>query len=422
VISRDLFASYVRDALARFYDHAHLQTHPLVSLLVRQSAPEETRGQALRQLLTGAIESLRPAPTIPFGRPEWLGYRVLRLRYVESLNQGEICLELGIGRTSCYRHHQEAFEAVVSMLWERYERDAARQGGSDRATGLGPGELAREEAVKIARASQREAVSLTDVLQGVKLTIQPLAEQQGIDLVFEAPSSLPVTYGDPAMLRQIILDVLTEAMGLVARGELRLCVSLCNGEGETIWQVRGLDESSLGGRDTEHMSSFLVSRSLLNVYGGRFWIDRGSGEPVLSFAVPTARPKTILIIDDDLEAIGLYRRYLAARQFVVQMARRGDELQALLAETMPDLILLDVLMPREDGWNILQRLKATPETANIPVVICSVLSQPRLALALGAAAVLQKPIDQEMLLQTIQGCLSREDSGERTHPAGIADT
>lgn len=418
MISREIFSSYVRDALARFYDYAHLQTHPLVSLLVLGGSPDETKGQTLRQLLTEAIEALKPEAAIPFGRPGWLAYRVMRLRYMESLSQDEICQELGIGRTSCYRHHQEAFEAVVSILWERYERDAALRG--QKTPGLAPNELAREEAIKVARASQREAVDLNDVLEGVRLTIQPLAEQQGITLTIEAPSPLPMTYGDPALLRQIVLNVLTEAMGLAAGKALRLSVS--QRAGETVWQVRALDESKVGEQDAQHMPRFAVSRSLLSVYDGRLWLQKEKEVLVLSFTVPTARPWTILIIDDDLETTDLYRRYLPAREFAVQVARRGAELNALLAEATPDLILLDVLMPREDGWNILQRLKNTPETADIPVVICSVLSQPRLALALGAAAVLQKPIDQETFLQTIRSFLIREDSEGRTHPGGHADT
>ena len=73
-------------------------------------------------------------------------------------------------------------------------------------------------------------------------------------------------------------------------------------------------------------------------------------------------------------------------------------------------MLLDVLMPQEDGWDILQSLKTLPETASIPVVICSVLSQPHLALALGAAEVLRKPISEETLLATVKKVLALEDT------------
>ena len=62
-------------------------------------------------------------------------------------------------------------------------------------------------------------------------------------------------------------------------------------------------------------------------------------------------------------------------------------------------------MPREDGWMILQRLKVLPETAHLPVIIYSVLSQPSLALALGAVAVLRKPVEEAPLMRAIEDVL-----------------
>lgn len=143
---------------------------------------------------------------------------------------------------------------------------------------------------------------------------------------------------------------------------------------------------------------------------------------MLCFTIRAIKPKTILIIDDDGDTISLYQRYLQGQDYVLQVAQSGDQAQALIAGGVPDLILLDVLMPREDGWDILQRLRAAPETASIPVVICSVLSQSRLALALGAVEVLGKPLDQAALLRTVQRLLSRQGSAEGAHRAGPSGT
>jgi CheY-like chemotaxis protein len=91
----------------------------------------------------------------------------------------------------------------------------------------------------------------------------------------------------------------------------------------------------------------------------------------------------------------------------VRSARTTAELRVQLGEELPDLVLLDVLMPREDGWDMLNYLKKEPATSNIPVVICSVLSQPSLALSLGAEEVLRKPIQEETLVKTVQRVLDR---------------
>jgi len=422
VLPKDLFARYVKDALASFYDPVHLQTHPLANLLLSHHDPQQTRGQRLRELLREAIESLRPEASVPFGNPEWLGYRVMWLRYIKSLEQTEICRELALSRTSFYRSHQEAFEAVVSVLWEAYERERLTAGDHEvRVPDAAAEGLAKEEAIKVAHVAHRQLVDLGHVLEGATRTIMPLAEQQGITLQMSAPEVLPATFGDPAMFRQIILDVLTEGIKLLEANRLELEVTR---EGkETVWRVRGLDGAKVSINEAGDIAGFVVSRGLLSVYGGRLWLQKDEqGCPVLCFTIPAIKPKTILIIDDDGDTISLYQRYLQGQDYVLQVARSGDQAQALIAGGTPDLILLDVLMPREDGWDILQRLRVTPETASIPVVICSVLSQSRLALALGAVGVLGKPLDQAALLRTIQGLLSRQGSAEGARRAGPSGT
>jgi len=409
VIPKELFAGYVKDALSHFYSPGQLQIHPLVELLVAQNVAQETRGQCLRQIVLEAVESLRPTEKVAFGRPEWLGYRVMWLRYVEGLEQAEVCQQLGLGRTSFYEHYRQALEAVVSLLWERYQKEHSSLRGQGGGTPrLAPEELAREEAIRAAHSSGRQSVSLSTMLEGVKETILPLARNYGLELLVQAPATLPTTFADPAILRQILLNVLTEALALAAERTLELTITLS--DTNTVWRLRGLAASKVAERDLEHSTGFVVSQGLLQVYQGRLWLERNErGAPVLSFEVPIARPKIILVIDDNADTLDLYQRYLQPQGFTLRVARNGDEVRSLLEKTTPDLILLDVLMPQQDGWDILQRLKTMPETANVPVVICSVLSQPHLALALGAAKVLQKPIAQETLVQAVQALLAQED-------------
>ena len=411
MISRELFSSYVRDALTHFHNPAHLQTHPLVNLCVPQGTPEETRGQSLRELLADILESLRPTSSIPFNRPEWFGYRVMWLRYLECLSPPQACREIGLSQTSFYRYHREALEAFVSMLWDRYQGErASRAEGQEKRSGPVADELVKAEALKIARASGRQAVQLSEILQAAHSTMLPLVRQRGITLLIDAPGDLPVVYADPAMLRQIILNVFTEGLKLARANTLRLAMSTTGDE--IMLRLLGLDESKAATQNIEAMTGLAISRGLLDIYGGRLWFERDKDHALtLCFAVPCAKPQMILIIDDDTDTTGLYRRYLQSQAYIIREANSGEQSWALLSKVKPDLILLDVLMPQEDGWDILQRLKKAPETADVPVVICSVLSQPHLALALGAAKVLQKPIGQDTLLRTVQRFLASPSPG-----------
>ena len=410
MIARSLFVQYVREALADLHNPARLEMNPLANLLTRGRSSDLAVGQALRQILREAIETLRPGPEVPPDHPEWLGYHLLHQRYLQGISQVMTCERLGLSRATYYRRHHELAKAVAGVLWSHYQRQKpAPAAPPEDGAELSPDERAREEAVKLAREAQQSLLDPDELLQSAVETIQPFARQQGIELGLRVPAALPAIYGDPAAFRQIILNVLTEGITLAAGSSLDLLVS--PGKREMHWQLRGLDKADLAQRSLEEVPGFAVSRALLEVYGGRLWLDEAEPEgPVLCVAIPVSRPQLILVIDDDADTVNLYRCYLEIHGYILQAASGGAQAWAILAESRPDAILLDVLMPREDGWAILQRLKALPGTADIPVVICSVLSQPQLALALGAAQVLRKPITADALLQALRALLAKGDS------------
>ena len=408
MISRDLFAQYVKEALLAFHDAVRLQLSPLVELLRLQPAPGRTATAALRQLLRDTIETLRPAENIPLGRPEWIGYRLLLLRYIRSYSVQATCEALGFSLASFYRYHQQALEALVSLLWDQYRQQTPAEASTPSQAQPSPEEQARAEAVKLARQSQRRSVDFGSALEAAIHIILPLASQRGLTLQIERSPSLPAIYGDPAILRQIVLNILTETLKYATGGTLKLTV---NGrQGNIFCRLQGFDSFQTV-EELERASGIAVSRGLLEVYGGRLWFEREEASGVLCFTIPGSKPKAVLIIDDDADTVRLYQRLLQANDYVVRTARSAEELRAQLGEGLPDLVLLDVLMPREDGWDILNYLKRTPATAHIPVIICSVLSQPSLALSLGAEAVLRKPIQEETLIQTVERILAQADSG-----------
>ncbi|NTU84855.1 MAG: response regulator, partial [Chloroflexales bacterium] len=76
----------------------------------------------------------------------------------------------------------------------------------------------------------------------------------------------------------------------------------------------------------------------------------------------------------------------------------------------PDVIILDILLPDDDGWAVLRQLKAEPRTRDIPVLVVSVVDEPEQARALGAAAMLVKPIDRPTLEQVLRQALVRPEA------------
>ena len=99
----------------------------------------------------------------------------------------------------------------------------------------------------------------------------------------------------------------------------------------------------------------------------------------------------------------LFRRFLDGIYEVVE-ATSSEQALHLARTVRPRVITLDVMMPSQDGWEILQTIKHDPITENIPVIICSVLRERELALSLGAADCLAKPVTGPQLVSALHRC------------------
>jgi DNA-binding response OmpR family regulator len=119
--------------------------------------------------------------------------------------------------------------------------------------------------------------------------------------------------------------------------------------------------------------------------------------------------KTILVVDDEVEILNLVQKILTNGDYRIITAKNAEETFLTLEKENPDLILLDVMMPEVDGFEVCRRLKAEARTKDIPVIMLTVLatnSDIRKALDLGAMAYLIKPFDPDVLAKEIQNVLS----------------
>jgi len=116
-----------------------------------------------------------------------------------------------------------------------------------------------------------------------------------------------------------------------------------------------------------------------------------------------AGPPTALVVEDDLKSAELIRVQLEAEGFKVLHAASAEEALVLAAEQPLSLITLDIMLSGMDGWELLGRLKQVPALAGIPVVIISIVADNSKGFALGAAAIMQKPISRQELYEALVG-------------------
>jgi len=112
------------------------------------------------------------------------------------------------------------------------------------------------------------------------------------------------------------------------------------------------------------------------------------------------RPR-VLLVDDEEDFLELTALFLREVGFEVECARAAGEAIARAVRNPPDVILLDILLPDIDGWDVLQRLKRSDGTRGIPVLVVSVVDDRSLGMALGAVDYFVKPIARDPLLQAL---------------------
>jgi signal transduction histidine kinase/DNA-binding response OmpR family regulator len=312
-------------------------------------------------------------------------------------------------------------------------------------------DLARVEAGRLDLKPVR--FDLDALVRQTVANVQPLADQKRQTVTLQlAPVAVDA---DPSRIRQVVLNLLSNAIKFTAdEGAIRLSLRADGDDAELTVADTGsgiaaadLDrifEAFQQGEGQERVArhegtglGLALTRQLVEAHGGRVEVRSQVGvgseftvrlplyrrhvevadrPPVVSTGQPT-----VLVIEDDPAARELLRHYLEGAGYAVLPATTGRQGLAWVHEARPDAVLLDILLPDIDGWEILERLKSDATTRSIPVMVVSVVDDRELGLALGAVDYFVKPISREPLLEALGRLTFTSKVRTRTVTALIID-
>ena len=402
---RSQFSEWVADLYRNLYDLVYLRTHALAKELPSDgSGSRRDNGWQLHKLLLDVVEELDPGADAPAFSPPWRRYQLMQSRFVDGLAPDAVAQELAISRRQFFREQKEALDVVAEIIWKRATAGWAdtpevpgRQ-AQDTPVPLQRLELLRVEAARVKRDNRYARID--EVVDGAIGIMGEVLARRQITLERALPDPSPVASVDPSVLRQMLLSVFgyltaqahDTTLGLHGRirGKhvelsvtLASATALCDETGDADDPLTALEEMA-------QLSQAHVSRCYAE--------GRLTG---YSVRLPIAQ-RTVLVLDDNRDVLELFRRYLESSQYKVVTSEQPSEALRMARELHPDVITLDLMMPQQDGWDVLQTLLNQSETRDIPVIVCSVLKQKPLALSLGATAFLEKPVDKQTLVATIR--------------------
>ncbi|MHB8136184.1 MAG: response regulator [Anaerolineaceae bacterium] len=389
----EVFETLIKDGLNNLFDFAVLETHPLLSNgITIPSNFSGNKGEFLKKVLLEAIENLKPAEKFyDINVPEWRVYIVLVKRYLEGMNSFDVAKLLAMSDRQYRRYQKKAIQSVAIIIWNRFIQTTP--------------ELIVEKTQDSNNNDFnifQEEIVLSDVVQGLNNLLATRFSEENVTIKIEEEIKSARVESDRVILRQILIKIVNTLLNYKTK---RLTYTIYLFE----------DQIALGIKSTVQHEGSLLNEGKNEPFENSIWFwaeklginidqveESGSKQIEIRIVFSKNKQKTILIIDDQEPAIRLFTRYLSRSNVKIIGISKPGKVLARVKEALPILIILDIMMPKMDGWEVLQSIKLDEKTKNIPVIVCSAWGEPELAKSLGAIEFLRKPVTQRDLLATIQ--------------------
>jgi CheY-like chemotaxis protein len=401
--SFESFRQQLQDALGHLYD----PTYSLSETIWKVIGAAPSQGvEAVQSALIDGIEALRPAPGVPSTARARRIHDLLSFRYIRQLTQQEVAELLGFTPRHVRREQREAVDVLAHRLWERYLLTLAVVDASAAPAATQPKSSqpsawrsqVRQELASLQKTAPGRVANVGEAIDGVVALERTLASKHGICLQVGHVQRSTYAAIHPSALRQILVAAIGRLVQCMSSGQITLGTE-CRSDGVRI-TVTGcpveVDQS---------LNSALV-REIVSSGGGTVEVDRDDARIVFQIELPSVDEATVLVIDDNSDLVHFYRRYTAGTRYHIVHVAEGKGVFKPVRESMPDVIVLDVMLPDMDGWELLTLLREHLETRAIPVIVCSVVREEELALALGAALYLPKPVRRQQFLQALDQALA----------------
>ncbi|BAQ66123.1 response regulator [Geminocystis sp. NIES-3709] len=287
-----------------------------------------------------------------------------------------------------------------------------------------------------------EHFEISKIIQEIVVTIQPLMEKNNNVFEVNYSDNLGFMTADITKIRQNMFNLLSNASKFTKDGVITMTIDRYVKDNKD-WILFEIKDTGIGMNPSQQAKLFnafsqadasttrkyggtglglTITKKFTEMMGGYILLDSEEGKgTTFTSHIPAEvtdikseiqkvtielstdesnieQPmKKILVIDDDISTHDVITHFLSDGHFQITSTTNPAEALQLARQIKPDVIILDVVMPKIDGWSVLSQLKADPDLASIPVVMATFLSDRSMGYTLGATDYLTKPLNQNQL-------------------------
>jgi len=322
-------------------------------------------------------------------------------------------------------------------------------------------DLAKIEAGKM--EWNQENVSIPEVAERALAATTTLFEQKNLKVIREIDPNLPDIVGDHDKLIQVVINLISNAVKFTDTGSItcrvkhkenELVVSIIDTGigikpedfGAVFEQFKQVGGDTLTDKPKGTGLGLPICKEIVEHHGGRIWLESELGKGSnFSFAIPITKSDiikeqpihlndlvtqlkqqilfstfkvegknaTILIVDDDDSIRSLLRQELNDAGYVTEEASNGKEALQSIRNNKPDLVILDIMMPEINGFDVAAILKNDPQTMDIPIIVLSIVQDKARGFRIGVDRYLTKPIDTAQLFSDVGTLLEQGKSKKK---------
>ncbi len=306
-------------------------------------------------------------------------------------------------------------------------------------------------------------VTVSEVVERAIAATASLFEAKSLHLVRAIEPDLPPVTGDQDRLIQVVINLISNAVKFTDAGSIT-CAALLRGTEVVVSVI----DSGIGIAPADQPKVFEkfkqvgdtltdkpkgtglglpICKEIIEYHGGRVWVESEPGHgSTFSFTLPLAdqpveadlaparrsvdvesllrqlreraaahepQNKSVLVVDDDPNIRSLLQQELMEAGYAVRLAENGHRALALIREEIPGLVILDVMMPEMNGFDVAAVLKNDPATMDVPIIILSIVEDKERGFRVGVDRYLTKPIDTASLFHEVDALLDQGKSKKK---------